>query len=240
MMRPLTTSELLDIWQEGSRQPPIERTLRLVGAACGNVSIREVARLSIGERDLRLLQLREWFFGTRLHNVVNCPLCSAVSEWDGELGDLRLQAHRADDASRQYACETEGYRLYFRLPNSEDLWTSRDVTKILTGCILSVEGEQGPCAPEECPATVLETLAQAIEREDPQADIRFTVRCPSCDHAWETNFDIGSYLWAEIDNWARRTLEDVYLLARHFGWSEQSILTMAPRRRQLYLQFIGS
>jgi hypothetical protein len=238
-MRPLTSTELLDLWQEGGRLLPIDRTLRLLAAASGNSSIREVARLSIGERDLRLLQLREWLFGTKLHNLANCPVCSSVSEWDTDLGNFRLQAFRDDDTERKYECEVDGFHLFYRLPNSEDLRSIPDATTILTRCILSIEGKGSSCAPEECPQPVLEFLARAIEKEDPQADIRFSLRCPNCDHTWEANFDIGSYLWAEIDNWARHTLEEVCTLAYQFGWSEQSILAMTPRRRQLYIELIG-
>ena len=239
-MRPLTTSELLDLWQEGGRMGPVERTLRLVGTASDARTLGEMARLSIGERDLRLLQLREWLFGSRLSFLVNCPLCSALNEWDGDLGELRLQDHRPDDAGRRYACETDGYHLSYRLPNTEDLYGERDEKKILINCILSLEDEQGPCAPEDCPDTVLQDLARQIEIQDPQADIRFTVHCPACGHNWQTFFDIGGYLWAEIDSWAKHTLEEIYLLAFYFGWSEQAILSMAPGRRQLYVQMIRS
>jgi hypothetical protein len=239
-MRALTSTELLDLWQEGSRQSPLERALHLVGAACDVNSIQEIARLSIGERDLRLLQLREWLFGTQLHNLVNCPVCTGVCEWEGDLNALRMQTHRRDDIERRYEYVTDGYHLYYRLPNSEDLYGTKDEKKILIDCILTVDGEQGPCLPDDCPSGVLEKLALQIEQEDPQADIRFNVHCPTCDHQWETNFDMGSYLWAEIDNWARHTLDEIYTLASHFGWSEHTILSMSSRRRQLYVQLIRS
>jgi hypothetical protein len=239
-MRPLNSSELLDLWQDGSTLLPVARSLQLIGSACDAPSIADMARLSIGERDLRLLQLREWLFGTRLRNIVNCPVCMALSEWEGDTATLRLQQPRPDDADRRYAYETEGYRLAYRLPNSEDLYQAKDEAAVLTACILSVESDQGHCPPAECPGSVLEKLAEQIERQDPQADIRFTVHCPACAHSWETVFDIGTYLWAEIDNWARRTLEEIYTLAFYFGWSEEAILSMSPKRRSLYIQLIRS
>jgi hypothetical protein len=62
--------------------------------------------------------------------------------------------------------------------------------------------------------------------------------CPNCCNQWEGQFDIASYLWTEINTWARHMLQEVYLLARAFGWSEYAILTMSPQRRQLYLEMI--
>jgi len=246
-MRPLNTMELLDLWQAGSRQPLIEKTLRLIGAACDSPSVSEMARLSIGERDLRLLQLREWIFGPQLHNIAYCPHCSELTEWDARLDDLRLQAARPEGSGPVFDCSIEGYQLQFRLPNSEDLYarlpdggTSADPKQLLSGCILSLQQNERACLPEELPDTVFDSLARHIEKEDPQADIRIEVQCPACAHSWELVFDIIPYLWAEIDAWARRTLEEVYLLARHFSWSEQEILTMSPQRRQLYIHLLPS
>jgi hypothetical protein len=239
--------ELLDIWQAGSHQPLIEKTLHLLGVSCGNDSIREMARLSIGERDLRLLQLREWIFGARLHNIVHCPRCAGLTEWDARLDDLRLQPLRPDDGKKTFECSIDGYELTFRLPNSEDLYSFlpddapvKDPKKLLGRCILSLRRDYRSCTPDELPDTVFDTLAQHMEREDPQADIRIEVNCPACAHSWEAVFDIIPYLWAEIDGWARRTLEEVCLLARNFGWSEHDILTMPPQRRQLYIHLLRS
>ncbi|HEX9511224.1 MAG TPA: hypothetical protein VF939_12130 [Puia sp.] len=246
-MRPLNTIELLDIWQAGSRQPLIEKTLRLIGVSCDNSSIDEMARLSIGERDLRLLQLREWIFGVRLHNTVHCPRCSELTEWEAKLDDLRLQPPRPDDGKKTFIANIDGYELAYRLPNSEDLYSLlpygvpvKDPKTLLSRCILSLHQNQRPCMPDELPDTVFNSLAQQMEQEDPQADIRIEVHCPACTHSWEAVFDIITYLWTEIDGWARRTLEEVYLLALNFGWSEHAILTMPPQRRQLYIHLLRS
>lgn len=53
-------------------------------------------------------------------------------------------------------------------------------------------------------------------------------------------FDIGAYLWEEVDAWADRTLRDVHLLAASYGWSERDILDLSPARRGRYLELAGT
>jgi hypothetical protein len=50
--------------------------------------------------------------------------------------------------------------------------------------------------------------------------------------------DIITFFWMEIKTRARRLLTEVHLLARTYGWSENDILTMSPRRRTMYLQMV--
>jgi hypothetical protein len=71
-MRALSASELLNVWERGFIQPPIYRALTLLAVAC-EASPETLAKLSIGDRDARLLTLREWTFGSQLVGLVNCP-----------------------------------------------------------------------------------------------------------------------------------------------------------------------
>ena len=79
-----------------------------------------------------------------------------------------------------------------------------------------------------------------MEAADPLAIIQFTLTCPACGHDWHAQLDIAAYLWRELDAWARRTLHDVHVLASAYGWSEATILSLRPERRQLYRDLIGS
>ncbi|MEA1978379.1 MAG: phage baseplate protein, partial [Chloroflexota bacterium] len=66
-----------------------------------------------------------------------------------------------------------------------------------------------------------------------------TLTCPECSHQWEVLFDIASFLWTEINNWAERTLRTVHQLASAYGWAEREILNLSPVRRQLYLGMVN-
>ena len=95
------------------------------------------------------------------------------------------------------------------------------------------------CTIDNLPESIIQTINQQIEELDPQAEIRINLTCPECSHRWEVFFDITSFLWTEIDEWAGRMLQTVHKLARACGWTEKDILNLSPIRRQLYLGMVG-
>ncbi|MEA2488926.1 MAG: hypothetical protein QOH21_718 [Acidobacteriota bacterium] len=82
---------------------------------------------------------------------------------------------------------------------------------------------------------MLDAVAEALEGED---DLRLAVTCPDCGAAWDVAFDPGAYLWHEVDAAAIRVLREVDALASAYGWSEEQILALSPRRRAVYLRMV--
>jgi len=236
-MRVPGAAEMLDLWERGGGKTPIERSIELLSlCAVGD----DPAALSIGRRDASLLRLREKFFGRRLSNIADCPSCGERVEWSGDLRELVMKEEEKEDGS--FPLYADPYVISFRLPNSHDLlkaYTYRDDPgRLLRDCILEVRKEGVHCEVADLPAAVFDQLDRRMAEEDPQADISMLLRCPMCSHEWEMSFDICSYLWMEIDNWAKRALREVAVLAAAFGWPESDILRMSPRRRRLYLGMI--
>lgn len=245
-MRPITPTELLTIWEQGINQTLMQKTLHLLSLACPYMDYNTIAKLNIGERDARLLQLREWMFGSRLNNMVDCPKCSERCEWETDIKDICLQSVQQHESIKELSLEVDKFSISFRLPNSGDIAAviadksgQSDPRKLLENCILKIQRNGENCEVNDMPDKVLRALNRRIEKEDPQADIRMIVNCPNCSHKWEAQFDIVSYFWTEINRWAKRILQDVYILARAFGWSEHEILNMNPVRRQLYLEMVN-
>lgn len=233
-MRPLSAAELMAHWETGLQQSLLDRSLRMLATACG-ADPEQIAALSIGERDARLLQLREWIFGSRLLNMAYCPHCAEQVEWETSVQQLRLQPCLQTDTTASRSLETAGYTIHYRLPSTLDIcaaYTNADA--LLQRCIVEIQ----PGGIQSLPEDVTAALMQRMSEEDPQADIRILLSCPACRHQWEALFDIASYLWAEVHQWALRLLQEVSLLARAFGWSEKDILNMSAQRRQLYLEMI--
>src|ERR1043166_10343738 len=79
-MRPLSAAQLLAAWERGLGETRWRRALPLLAASSSD-STEGVAVLSVGERDRRLLQLREWVFGSELGSVANCESCGERLEW---------------------------------------------------------------------------------------------------------------------------------------------------------------
>ena len=89
------------------------------------------------------------------------------------------------------------------------------------------------------PHDVVEAVGTAMALADPQAEVRIALTCPSCSHQWSSLFDILSFLWGEIEDWARRLMAEVHVLASAYGWSEREIVALSPRRRRMYLEMVN-
>jgi hypothetical protein len=244
-MQTLATSELLRVWEQGQAEPPYQRALRLLAAACPEASPEELSQLSVGRRDALLLTLRERTFGPSLTCVAACPACGQRVEFSVQAVDVRAAPpeSNADDLR----LTVDDYQVDFRLPCTADLaeanrWPDRAGSRavVIRRCILKVRRRDDEILPDQVPAHVIEAVVASMEKNDPQADIRFSLHCPACDHGWTVLFDIVSYFWTEIQAWALRILQEVHLIASAYGWAEADILAMSPLRRHLYLQMVGA
>lgn len=88
-MRPLTAHDIIWTWETGQRQDPLDRALTILAAACPEMSREQLAELSLGQRDRRLFQLREWLFGSELHVLTECPQCHERLEFPVERPAIR-------------------------------------------------------------------------------------------------------------------------------------------------------
>jgi hypothetical protein len=241
-MRPLSAYDLLRVWEMGEDQHPLDRALTRLAAACPELTGDELAALSIGQRDARLLTVRERTSGPRLNGYVECPRCAERLEFDVAVADLRV-AEDPDMEEKAWELVTGALALRFRLPNSGDLATvlgcedpSAARNLLVQRCVLEANRDGVPVAASELPADVIAGLARRMSECDPQAEVLLDLRCPACDHAWQALFDIVAFFWAELAAQAKRLLREVHTLARAYGWREADILGMSARRRQFYLE----
>ena len=240
-MRPLSVTELLAAWERGLEKTLPERALTLL-AVCSDEAPDALARLSIGRRDARLLRLRELTFGAQLVSLAACLACGERMECTFNVADLRGAPET--EPAEVFTLKLDDEEVRFRLPNSLDqlaLSACADVAAarglLLQRCLLTVHGADDGGA--RLPPDAWERIAEQMERADPQADMRLDMSCAACGQRWQEAFDIGSFFWAELDAWARRTLLDVHTLARAYGWSERDILNLSEPRRQFYLNLIN-
>ncbi len=242
----LGAEQLLNVWEQGLNQPLLQRALMLLAAAFPERSAGAFATMSIGERDFLLLQLRERLFGQHLSNTAVCPQCDERIEWQSRIADFVIETNSGEAKAAGFELQAEGYQLRFRLPNSLDVaavanagGAENTAQQLLLRCVLEVKRGGVSRANQPLPEGVMQALTERIESLDPQADIRINLTCPGCGHSWCALFDIASFLWAEINGWAERTLQMVYRLAAAYGWSEREILNLSPVRRQLYLGMVA-
>jgi hypothetical protein len=235
----------LYVWEWGLAQPPVQRALALLAAACPDIPQDTLAQLSIGQRDARLLTLRVWTFGPQLVSLTTCPGCGESLEQIFRAADIRVAPEV--EPAEALSLTTADYTVRFRLPNSLDLSAILDHKEIpsardllLERCLLAVQQNSEERSADQLPAHVVDAAVEAMAQADPQADVRLALACPACDHQWQAVFDIVSFFWSEIDAWASRILREVHTLASAYGWREADIVAMSPWRRQVYLEMVSA
>lgn len=243
-MRTLSAPELLDVWERGNVQSSVNRALLLLLAACPEASADSLTKLNIGERDARLLTLREWTFGSQLIGIATCPDCRERLELTFNVADIQVTLE--SEPTGELTIDVAGYEVRFRLPNSLDMNAiadQKDVDvareELLESCLLSVYHNGEDISSDHLPANIVEAIMDRMAEADPRADVQLALSCPSCSHQWHATFDIVSFFWSEINAWAYRILREVHTLARAYGWREADILAMSPWRRQFYLEMVG-
>jgi uncharacterized protein (UPF0212 family) len=245
-MRAPSPGELLDAWERGLTESGVDRALTLLATASPDESREALASLPIGERDRRLLRIRESFFGKRVACIAQCPQCQERIESIFDIDQIRVP-ESAEASLPMHRLEIDAYTLSFRLPNSVDLGALRGPidlqrarAKLLGRCITSVECDSRAVELDDVPEKIVEAVIERMDAIDQQASIRLGLECPACGHSWTSLFDIVSFFWGELHNWARRTLREIHQLARAYGWSETEILKLSAVRRSIYLQLSQS
>jgi hypothetical protein len=246
-MRPLSAEELLAIWEQGWGGTPSQQALALLAPACPESAADDLAALGIGERDWRLLGLREKVFGPHIAAVTVCPGCGQRLEIAMQVADVRVP-EPPDVPVEGTALSVQDYEVCFRLPTAADLDAIGAETDLgearnalLRRCLMSARDGGGDAVPvERLPEGVLSAVVTRMAEVDPQANVQLALACPSCQQKWASAFDIGRFFWAELDAWAQRLLRQVHALALAYGWREADIVAMSPLRRQMYLELIGT
>jgi hypothetical protein len=242
-MRALSAADLLSVWEIGRRQQPTERALTMLAAAWPESRREELAELSIGERDARLLTIRAQIFGTRLESRGVCPQC-------GEAIELSLDANEILALPKPDTLEvsmTDGeFFTRFRLPNSLDVAEAAAAPDVdgarqtlLARCVLTAEKGGERISGDQLPNAAVKAVTARMSEADPAADVNCEINCPNCCHTWSMLFDIVSFFWREIESRALRLLHEVHTLASAYGWREPEILALNPLRRQHYLEMVG-
>ncbi|MFE2599552.1 hypothetical protein ACFXCZ_24160 [Streptomyces sp. NPDC059396] len=238
-------AELLATWEAGLAQHGPGRSLLLHRAARPGAGTDELLSMPVGAREADLFALRRALFGERMQVRTECASCGEAMEFD--LDADRLAAARPPAVAGPLRVAEGEWVVEFRLPTVADVAAAGAVRDpgearrlLVARCTVSaVRG--GETVPADrlaglLPEHIERRLAEAAEDADPAADVTLNVRCPECGAANPAELDITSYLWTELDGWARDLMLDVHLLASAYGWSEPEILALSPLRRRYYLE----
>jgi hypothetical protein len=236
-MQPLSASTLLTAWEMGRIRHPIDRALLLFALAEPSADRDSLADRPLGERNIALLGLRQTTFGNRLRAYLDCPACGERLEVELDAAELLAGGTASSDTDRSIA--VNGLR--FRRPTSRDLaaveaepGVEAAALKLLASCLV----DDGSAAPTPAPALAswMDRIEAALDQADPLADLALAFQCDACGYSGTAPFDIGAFLWEEVEARAQGLLDEVHLLARAYGWRESDVLGLSESRRAAYVE----
>ena len=238
-MHTLNASGLLDMWEQGCNLAPPQRTLAMLVFADPKARREELMTLSLGRCNARLLRLREELFGSQLDFVAPCPACASVVE--ATLDSTRLA--RDAPVLHTQTVRLDAHSVVLRAPQLGDLFdlprdpvTARHA--LVSRCV--ADGSDAERNGASFAPAAIDAISAALAASDAAGSIELALECPDCSQRWLAAFDIATFLWHEIDVWARRTLREVHALARAYAWREPDVLALSPTRRQIYLELSGA
>ncbi|WP_405811977.1 hypothetical protein OG524_29400 [Streptomyces sp. NBC_01520] len=241
---PVGPAELLAAWETGLPLGAAEKSLLLHRTARPGTGTDALLSVPVGEREADLFALRRSLFGELMQVRIECGSCGEAMEFDLDAGALGVRPAAGD---RLLRVAEDDWVVDFRLPTVADLAAAGAAgspdgarRRLVTGCTVRALRGGEPVAAERLaallPERVERLVAEKAAEADPTAEVTLNVACPECGEATRADLDITSYLWTELDNWARDLLLDVHLLATAYGWSEPHILALSPLRRRYYLE----
>lgn len=235
MMLSPSPAQILELWERGVGQHPLERALLLLRGAQACELPQDSADVPIAERDQMLIGLRRAMFGDRLPGYVDCPECKVRLEFVLDADTLYSEASSE-------AIEVDELRI--RRPTSRDLARvmnepdpEKAAYQLAQQCFVVAPDASASEAPILDTARVRK-IEFALAEADAAADMILDFSCSECGFVWQTLFDIGDYLWREIDMYAGKLMSDIHTLARAYGWSEHEILGLSDTRRAAYIDMV--
>jgi hypothetical protein len=230
MIRVAAAARLIEAWDAGLVQHPVDRALTIAGCYT-DLDRQQLAALSIGERDALLLEIRRLVAGDRLSGICRCETCGEGNEFELDAAALPPAAVPPD---RVVITTVGGRSVRARLPNSFDLAAVIDTPDEDAATRLIVRR----CLVDDAPVDdeVVDAVDRAMEAAEGVAAVAVNFACSACGAANRAPLDIASFLWTELAERIARVVEDVDILASAYGWSEADILAMSERRRALYVE----
>jgi hypothetical protein len=225
---------MIEIWERGLYQHPIDRALSILGVLTER-SHRELAEMSLEQRDSQLLEWWGRIFGGPLSGYAACPRCGC--EVDVSVSVAGLGGAGADETS--FPVEAGGTKFVVRMPTSLDLAAvARCDTvpaarrELARRCVQGGRNDDGGDLDDDAVAAIEAELG----RRAGVSGAVMQLSCPDCGDGWELGLDVAAFMWREIEIVAARLLRTVDVLARRYGWSERDIFALSPARRSFYLE----
>src|SRR5262249_38180379 len=149
----------------------------LLAAASPESSPEALGSLTVGERDARLLALRQSTFGSKLKSLASCPRCGERIEAAFDIADIPTQ-FGTEPRTDAFHVSVEEYELRFRLPNALDVAAVVDApdlpsarNRLLDGCLTAIHRAGAETPLDSLPESVVQMVIERMEAADPRANL---------------------------------------------------------------------
>lgn len=234
---PVGATTLLQLWERALPLDAASRAVLLAASVAPPAGTDEVMEWPLGRRDARLLQLRTALSGGAIDAVTVCPDCGGDVSFEVDAAALE----QAGEVTEPEPVVVDGWHVRCRPITTADLAaaaTTSDVTAaeelLFDRAMIRATPPPG-VAPTPVPAPVRRAVTDALAAADPLAEILLELGCPQCGERVTATLDVAAFAWATLDTRARRLLQDVDLLARTYGWSEDEVFALGDQRRAVYV-----
>jgi hypothetical protein len=252
-LRPVTGYDEEFLVEQSGRLSPAARATHLLSRCLERlgpltpVTPEIVRQLTVGDREALMLHLRRLTLGERISCVLSCPACGDKMDLDLRVEELLQSPY--SHASKTHSAEIHdgeaAYHVSFRVPNGEDQEAAAAlaqdsiesaVASILTRCVEELTTANQRV--QNFPSIVVKKLQQRMVELDPQAEIILDLTCPECAARFAVPFDAADHVCRELTSTGQDLYREIHALALHYHWSEDAVLALPRRRRQIYIDLL--
>jgi hypothetical protein len=235
----------------------LERIVKF-GKAVVESDIKEIIRhLTVGDRVALILHLRRLTFGDKMQCTIVCLACKEAMSLDLYTSNLLQPAIL--QARSEYVIDTKNFVLTLRPVtgadqealfekdnndgddrnnnnnNNNNNAQFNESERLARSCIVSSH----PPLPDKLTGDLLDITSSKLEELDPQADIVLEIRCPGCQHTFQTSFNVEDFIFQEIYSRRKQLEREVHWMAFNYHWNEDSILSLPITKRKRYVELIN-
>jgi hypothetical protein len=215
--------------------------LRLVSGVVRLESDTDWWALPVADFEWLLLMLRLSMFGDAVQAEVSCMNATCNQDLDVQfglhdyLGSYVASLKTPSQVRGLIVGEDGWYRLSsgaeFRYPTVADQFeainASAPMVLLRERCVRGVVDARG-----------LARVERTLERVAPLLSGSVVSVCPDCQRETQVRFDVSHFVLSEWRDVAQGVLDEVHLLASHYHWSEDAILSLPSTRRRHYIERI--
>jgi hypothetical protein len=207
-----------------------------------------VRELPVCDRDYLIVKAREMTLGSKVDAVLACEheQCGAPLDVSFSLDELHIE--RKPARARFFTAPLSS-AVEMRLPTGGDqeaiaaLYRAdeeRSLRLLLARCLRRVGDEThvDETFVAQLSAEERGRVEAEMARRTPQVSVELDGTCPECHTPFSTTLDFTAFFATEMRAGLSALEREVHVLARHYHWSEQEILSLPRPKRRRYLALI--